>query len=662
MKKPAYVLAALWCVAALAQSLIAPLQWRVETSRPQAVELTLFRGETVALQPRFESFANGMQLPTNATVRLLYRSANMTAGTYHQIQGSLLSETGRVSVVWTPAADNGATLYDYSLVVTNALQGALARAHGKIKITGTVFGQAANPIILTNGYAAIEALNAHIADTDNPHQVTAAQVGAYTSGQTDTLLASKATTSALAAHTGATNNPHQVTAAQVGAYTTAQTDALISGVIASNGVASVNGLTGPVTISGAGGIGVATNGNDIVLTASNLLVAVESVGGPFLAHFASMTSDTLYRGSAGSVTTSTVVDAIRTTQTISTAVTDYLFRATYARNTTGADFTYSSSNPSVATVNSAGLASWVSNGSATITVVLGDFSLAIPRTFASFGTRIETNLAAGVATYFRHAVTSPIDTAIASDAGANDDELFDTKDWVGHSYVRNASCWAYTATGGATPWTGIPVWRTGKTGTGPSIGGALISSNVVAFAWHNRPAIGSQVRWLGSNGTVYLRTITATARVGTGDACVALVDSPLPSVVVPVKVLAADYTTRLITAGPRGTQLPAITINKNLQASVQEHIETAYGYDMFRSPLIASRAPYYYLPISGDSGSPVLFVVGSQLVLIATWYTPGGGSTFQASSDLTAAVTALGGVQPVTVDLSSYPANTPPGP
>ncbi|CAH6960644.1 conserved hypothetical protein [Vibrio chagasii] len=47
----------------------------------------------------------------------------------------------------------------------------------------------------------------HILDTDNPHNVTAAQIGA-------------ATTGALAAHTGDTDNPHEVTPAQIGAATT----------------------------------------------------------------------------------------------------------------------------------------------------------------------------------------------------------------------------------------------------------------------------------------------------------------------------------------------------------------------------------------------------------------------------------------------------------
>src|SRR5688572_7140705 len=65
-------------------------------------------------------------------------------------------------------------------------------------------------------------LAAHIADTDNPHEVTKAQVGLPNaddtsdadkpiSTATQTALDAKAAASALAAHEANTNNPHSVT-------------------------------------------------------------------------------------------------------------------------------------------------------------------------------------------------------------------------------------------------------------------------------------------------------------------------------------------------------------------------------------------------------------------------------------------------------------------
>jgi len=65
----------------------------------------------------------------------------------------------------------------------------------------------------TVGGASVSQLDqsAHVADTNNPHGVTAAQVGADAAG------AAAAVQTALTVHTGNTANPHSVTAAQVGA-------------------------------------------------------------------------------------------------------------------------------------------------------------------------------------------------------------------------------------------------------------------------------------------------------------------------------------------------------------------------------------------------------------------------------------------------------------
>ena len=62
-------------------------------------------------------------------------------------------------------------------------------------------------VAIFQGLATEAQLQAHIDDTNNPHQVTPGQIGA-------------ATQAALQAHVGNTNNPHQVTAAQIGAATT----------------------------------------------------------------------------------------------------------------------------------------------------------------------------------------------------------------------------------------------------------------------------------------------------------------------------------------------------------------------------------------------------------------------------------------------------------
>ncbi|MEM7588013.1 MAG: hypothetical protein AAF560_31785 [Acidobacteriota bacterium] len=79
--------------------------------------------------------------------------------------------------------------------------GAKLDVRGDVAVTGLVDGRD----VAADGAA----LDAHVADFNNPHQVTAAQVGAVSATE-------------LASHVSDFNNPHQVTAAQVGAVSAAE--------------------------------------------------------------------------------------------------------------------------------------------------------------------------------------------------------------------------------------------------------------------------------------------------------------------------------------------------------------------------------------------------------------------------------------------------------
>lgn len=82
-------------------------------------------------------------------------------------------------------------------------------------------------------------LTNHVNNFNNPHLTSAAQVGAYTTAQVDairdalqseiddTTTTGENTSAALQEHIEDTDNPHQTTAGQVGAYDTAETNALL---------------------------------------------------------------------------------------------------------------------------------------------------------------------------------------------------------------------------------------------------------------------------------------------------------------------------------------------------------------------------------------------------------------------------------------------------
>jgi len=109
----------------------------------------------------------------------------------------------------------------------------------------------------------------HIADNTNPHNVTAAQAGAPTTTQHDSLAAS------VASHTGDSNNPHAVTKAQIG----------LSNVTNDAQLASSNNLSDLANVSVARtNLGASTDntGNTLVLRGAGGQISAYSINTDFM--------------------------------------------------------------------------------------------------------------------------------------------------------------------------------------------------------------------------------------------------------------------------------------------------------------------------------------------------------------------------------------------
>lgn len=103
---------------------------------------------------------------------------------------------------------------------------------------------------ITNAITA--SLVAHTSNVNNPHQVTPAQLNVPTVPDVNSWLTTlrNELNAAINSHKNNTNNPHSTTAAQVGAYTIGQVDSLFNGVNA--GLNShVNNKANPHTVTAA---------------------------------------------------------------------------------------------------------------------------------------------------------------------------------------------------------------------------------------------------------------------------------------------------------------------------------------------------------------------------------------------------------------------------
>jgi hypothetical protein len=108
-----------------------PVSWDVSLPAPAAKNLDIYRGETVALSPRFMRDGLAYSIATNATA-VLYWSTNNFATAPWGTNGTVsTTETGRVTVTWTPSCDAGALQYQYFVGVSDP-GGAMYRARGTI--------------------------------------------------------------------------------------------------------------------------------------------------------------------------------------------------------------------------------------------------------------------------------------------------------------------------------------------------------------------------------------------------------------------------------------------------------------------------------------------------------------------------------------------------
>lgn len=76
----------------------------------------------------------------------------------------------------------------------------------------------------------------HLLNKNNPHEVTANQVGSYSKSEIDDILVSisnevAAISSSINSHKSDKNNPHQVTAQQLKVYTKSEVDGIINGLV-----------------------------------------------------------------------------------------------------------------------------------------------------------------------------------------------------------------------------------------------------------------------------------------------------------------------------------------------------------------------------------------------------------------------------------------------
>jgi hypothetical protein len=380
------------------------------------------------------------------------------------------------------------------------------------------------------------------------------------------------------------------------------------------------------------------------------------------------------RQTSGSGTTViTVQDTHLNHSTSATLVSDWASGLSLPLAVTGQ--TYSSDNTAVATVDQNGYASWVSNGTANISLSFSQHTWTVPLTFTTTGSSSNT-FNSWVTGSLGANATSQIETAITGITTYSAIQLFSSMTWVDPpsvpSFVRNAGCWAQ----GLTGITAIAVgYITPPSDAGTGTGITAIAPDIAMTCAHSHAGPGMTIYFCQADNTTVARGVLAGGAVPNSDIYLYRLDSALPSGIAKMPFAPANllsyipgYTWGVPMFCINGAMNPLVSwwnALQNIGLSSQATV-CAIGTDTATVNLwtiLHNNNSAYLAPpaegfIAGDSGHVGCLVINGALVAIMTGWTSGslGPSAFSNISAINAEISALGSSSTVTVaNLTGFP-------
>lgn len=186
-----------------------------------------------------------------------------------------------------------------------------------------------------------------------------------------------------------------------------------------------------------------------------------------------------------------------------------------------------------------------------------------------------------------------------------------------------------------------------------SIGfGCLISPSFILAAAHTgQPGIGAVVTFIDSNGSVVTRTVIAVTIISGTDILVSRLNSPVPAGVTPAKILPAAGIAKTIT----GAVVCGLHQDGHLSVYDLGSLSTpTTKYAAYPNSQYGFRSRWGEPIVGGDSGYPVMGVVGSSVVAVTANYTSGFGPSYAAYNSEIEAVLSGAGEAPTYLDVSGY--------
>lgn len=205
-----------------------------------------------------------------------------------------------------------------------------------------------------------------------------------------------------------------------------------------------------------------------------------------------------------------------------------------------------------------------------------------------------------------------IDERIAGKNPTNALPVFLNYPACGTNLVRNTDCWAYGIDlSCASPWNSFSSGGNRKTGT-------LISPRHIIYAnhYHSNDDYGKSIYFLGTNDVIYSAKLVASSRVGTTDIRIGLLDTEIPPLVTPAKILPPDYANYL----PIASKCPILSFDQEEKALVQELSSLSSSVTIEPSLSSFHRRAFHENIVRFDSSNPSFLILGDSPILLFTFF------------------------------------------
>lgn len=222
---------------------------------------------------------------------------------------------------------------------------------------------------------------------------------------------------------------------------------------------------------------------------------------------------------------------------------------------------------------------------------------------------------------------------------------FSTHNHATSTYTRNSSCWA-----ASIDLSCVAVASNSGSGWTRERGGTLITNRHVIFARHFPLGVGTQLRFSNASGAVETRTIIGIDSASGGDTKIAVLDSnvtiadPCPIagtwITQGSAVLGSTktwYSGGLVIHTDQNAKVYAGTVGQTTSLTQSQCHTIQIGAGSFSDCEIAATITHHYgaipsefsgfnhTPVAGDSGQPVMLIIGGNPVLFCCWFFSYGG-------------------------------------